>query len=93
MGLVNRLTEPGQALGTALELAEQLSRLPQRCMREDRLSAYEQAALPLDEALRNEFRHGMASLSSPEFVEGLRNFAAGAGRHGGEVKPPGGGGP
>ena len=54
MGLANRLTEPGQALAGALELAHELSRFPQRCLRSDRLSSYSQWNLDLDTALREE---------------------------------------
>src|SRR5438132_3637813 len=45
MGLANRLAEPGQSLAAAVALAHELSRLPQRCLRSDRLSAHEQWAL------------------------------------------------
>ena len=40
MGLANRLVEPGTALEAAVTLAQSLARLPQGCMRSDRLSAY-----------------------------------------------------
>jgi enoyl-CoA hydratase len=82
MGLVNRVVAPGQALAAAVALAESLAALPQRCLREDRRSAYEQSGMSLEEALRNELRHGMASLASPELLEGLEAFATGEGRHG-----------
>jgi len=88
MGLVNRLVEPGAALAAALTLAHELSRLPQRCLREDRLSSYEQWSLPLDEALRHEFRHGFAVVNSGETAEGVARFAAGGGRHGTPATPP-----
>jgi len=86
MGLVNRLVEPGQALASALVLAGELCRLPQDCMRHDRLSVYEQAGLPLGEALAREFEHGVESLSSREFIDGVRGFTEGRGRHGGRVE-------
>lgn len=82
MGLANRLTEPGKALEAALELARDLDRYPQRCLRSDRLSAYEQWALPLEEALRNETRRGRTVIDSGETRAGASRFAAGAGRHG-----------
>lgn len=82
MGLVNRLVEPGQALPAAVELARAVARHPQTCLRQDRLSAYEQCALPLDEALANELRRGQESLRSPELLEGVGRFLAGAGRGG-----------
>jgi len=82
MGLVNRLTESGQALAGAMELARTLSAFPQRCMRSDRLSCYEQWSLPADEAMRNEYRRGMAVLRSGETAAGAQRFASGEGRHG-----------
>lgn len=82
IGLANRLAEPGRALEVALELAEQLTRFPQRCLRSDRRSAYEQWGLPFDEAMRNEFRLGMATIESGETRAGASRFAAGKGRHG-----------
>jgi enoyl-CoA hydratase len=82
MGLVNRLVEPGQTLSTAIELAEQMCKFPQRCLRSDRLSAYEQWGLTEEQAMRNEFRRGMEVVSSGETLEGAAGFAAGMGRHG-----------
>jgi enoyl-CoA hydratase len=82
MGLANRLVEPGGALEAAVELARQLARFPQTCLRADRLSSYEQWGLPLADALRNEYRHGGRVLESGETLAGARRFAAGAGRHG-----------
>ncbi|MCB0976996.1 MAG: crotonase/enoyl-CoA hydratase family protein [Acidimicrobiales bacterium] len=82
MGLANRLVEPGRALDAAIELAEQLAAFPQRCLRSDRLSSYEQWPLPLEEAISAEYRHGIATIESGETLEGAARFAAGAGRHG-----------
>ena len=82
MGLANRIVGVGQALDAAMELASALAALPQTCMRSDRLSSYEQWALGIGEATRNEFRRGMEVLASGETVSGARRFSAGAGRHG-----------
>ncbi|MSP62298.1 MAG: crotonase/enoyl-CoA hydratase family protein [Myxococcales bacterium] len=82
IGLCNRVVEPGQALAAAVELAAQIARFPQRCMRGDRLSAYEQWTLPLEGALQNELRHGMAAITSGETATGAALFTGGAGRHG-----------
>lgn len=82
MGLVNRLTETGYALEGALELARALCAFPQRCMRSDRLSAYEQWGRDQDSAMRNEFRRGKEVVDSGETVAGASRFAAGEGRHG-----------
>ena len=82
MGLVNRVVEEGAALDAALDLAAQLARFPQQCLRSDRLSAYEQWDLPLEAALHNEFTHGLQVIASQETVTGATRFASGAGRHG-----------
>jgi enoyl-CoA hydratase len=82
MGLVNRLTEPGNALTTAVGLAHDLSALPQVCSREDRASSYEQWGLSLSDALRNEHEHGLTSLASDDFRANVSRFTQGEGRHG-----------
>ncbi|MFI7632697.1 crotonase/enoyl-CoA hydratase family protein [Nonomuraea sp. NPDC049400] len=79
-GLANRLVPDGTARVRAEELARELARFPQTCLRGDRLSALEQAGLSEEEAMRNELRHGLVSL--PDAVGGAARFAAGAGRHG-----------
>lgn len=82
MGLVNRLVERGQALPAAIDLARQIAAFPQACLRSDRRSSYEQWAIPLDAALRNEFRRGMEVIASGETEAGAGRFASGKGRHG-----------
>jgi enoyl-CoA hydratase len=81
MGLVHRVAPTGTARQAAEELALQIARFPQECMRHDRLSAYEQEGMTLDEALSNEFRHGLHSLGDA-MGEGARRFVGGSGRHG-----------
>ena len=80
IGLVNRVVPAGASLGAAQELAAELARFPQRCMREDRLSALEQEGLSETEALAAELEHGRRSLL--EVQAGLERFRSGAGRHG-----------
>ncbi len=82
MGLANRLVANGTALAAAMDLADQLSGFPQRCLRSDRRSSYEQWGMGLDEALLNESVLGLRTLRSGESREGAARFAAGAGRHG-----------
>ena len=82
MGLANRLVEPGNALEEALVLAGQLAAFPQRCLRSDRLSSYQQWTLPLDDALVLETRLGADVIRSGETLEGATRFAKGEGRHG-----------
>lgn len=82
MGLANRVVEPGTALDAAVELAASLAAFPQRCLRSDRLSSYDQWSLDLDDALLTEYRHGIATIESGETLEGATRFASGEGRHG-----------
>lgn len=73
MGLVNRVVPAGTARAAAEAWAAELSALPQVCMRQDRLSAYEQASMSLDDALANELRRGLTSLTAGA-VEGAERF-------------------
>jgi enoyl-CoA hydratase len=82
MGLANRVVEPGTALAQARELAKQIAGFPQRCMRSDRISAYEGWTLALGDALKNEHRHGIETIRSGETRAGAERFASGVGRHG-----------
>ena len=83
IGLVERVVAPGEALAAARGLAAKLARLPQRCLREDRLSLLEQAGPAEADALANELVHGRRALA--EAAEGLARFRGGAGRHGSAV--------
>jgi enoyl-CoA hydratase len=84
IGLVDRVVPPGEARFAAEALAHELSRLPQVCLRQDRLSLLEQEGLDEEDAMRNELRHGLVSLGA-DALEGAARFASGAGRHGGTV--------
>jgi enoyl-CoA hydratase len=87
MGLVNRMVQSGEALNAAFELAQEIAALPQKCMRSDRLSAYEQWSLPTEQAMWNEFRRGVQVIESGETRHGAKRFAGGHGRHGTKVAP------
>jgi len=80
IGLVNRVVPDGSSRAVAEELARELARFPQTCMREDRLSLLEQQGLTEAEAMASELEHGVRSLA--EVQSGLERFRAGAGRHG-----------
>jgi len=82
MGLANRIAPSGKALDTAIDLAEQIARHPQRCMRSDRRSAIEQWGMPEDQAMRNELQLGIETIESGETVAGATRFREGEGRHG-----------
>ncbi|MDF2707185.1 MAG: enoyl-CoA hydratase [Nonomuraea muscovyensis] len=79
-GLANRVVPAGTARRHAEELARELARFPQECLRGDRMSVLEQEGLDEEAALRNELRHGLRSL--PGAAGGAARFAAGEGRHG-----------
>lgn len=82
IGLANRLVPAGEALQAAAQLAREIAAFPQLCMRNDRLSAYEQWGVTMNDALDNEFKRGSAVVRSGETVTGATRFADGAGRHG-----------
>ncbi|MEA2646610.1 MAG: enoyl-CoA hydratase [Chloroflexota bacterium] len=82
IGLADRVVPDGRALPAAVGVAEQLAELPQACLRSDRLSAYEQWGMEMGDALRNEYRHGLATVESGETQAGASRFAGGMGRHG-----------
>jgi len=81
-GLANRVVPADALQSTAEALALQIAETPQTCMRGDRRSAYEQWNMREDEAIANEFRHGMTTFASGETSAGAMQFREGAGRHG-----------
>lgn len=84
MGLVNRVVPTGMARRSSEQLAKELARLPQSCLRSDRMATLLQfdEPKPIDEALRREFQLGMQTILSGETVGGATAFASGEGRHG-----------
>ena len=82
MGLVNRLSEPGEALADAKTLAQELAELPPRCMQSDLRSTKDQWDLDMDDALAREAEVALQTIMSGETREGAIRFAQGAGRHG-----------
>ena len=79
-GLVNRVVDDGEARTAAERLAAEIAAFPQLCMRQDRMSLLEQEGMSEADAMANELRHGMTSLT--EVAQGVSRFVAGAGRHG-----------
>jgi enoyl-CoA hydratase len=82
MGLANRVVDVGASRSEAEKLAKEIAVFPQTCMKEDRLSAYEQFGLSLKAAMDSEFKHGLKTLESGETFEGAARFSKGKGRHG-----------
>jgi len=82
IGLVDRVVPNGHARAAAEQLAREIAALPQACLRSDRQSALEGLSLSQQEAMANEFRHGMAVLAGADVTDGVSRFRGGAGRGG-----------
>lgn len=82
IGLATEVVPNGEARRRAEELAAELARFPQICLRSDRRSVYAGWGLELDDALRLEGALGLDVIRSGETRAGAERFAAGAGRHG-----------
>ena len=74
------MCDDGKALDTALELARELARFPQGCMRADRLSAMRQWSLGPEAALASEWKS--ADQFRREGQAGAARFSSGKGRGG-----------
>ena len=81
MGLANRVVKSSELRAEAKKLALQIGEFPQTCMRNDRRSAYQQWGMSEADAISNEFKLGVETLSSGETVAGAARFAGGEGRH------------
>jgi enoyl-CoA hydratase len=74
MGLASRVVPDGTSRAAAEELALAIAALPQACLRNDRVSAYEQQGASIERAMQREFELGMKTMS--EGIERLSGFAA-----------------
>jgi len=81
-GLANKIVNDGTSREEAEKLANEIAQFPQICLRNDRLSTYEQFGLELKQAMKNEFGYGLKTLKSGEFLEGSKEFIKGKGKHG-----------
>lgn len=81
MGLANRVVPDGQARAAAEELAQQIARFPQLCLRVDRRSAYASFDAEMTLALQAEAVVGAAPVREGA-QEGAGRFAGGRGRSG-----------
>lgn len=81
IGLAEKIVPQGQARAAAEEMAAEIARFPQACVRADRCSVYLQHGRPVREALEREWTN-----SSPVFEAegkaGAARFASGKGRGG-----------
>jgi len=81
IGLCEYVVEDGQCREKAEELAHQIARFPQTCVRADRRSAIRQHGLPVRDALVQEWYNGRQALIE-DGVAGAARFKDGLGRHG-----------
>ena len=81
IGLCERVVPNGKAREAAEEMAREIARFPQECMRADRRSVYLQHGLPVREALEREWYNGLDALKK-EGIAGAQRFTDGLGRHG-----------
>jgi enoyl-CoA hydratase len=82
MGLANEVVKSGQSKSRAQEMALFISHFPQVCLAHDRTSLYEGLGLKIQDAMTNEFRHGLETIQTGEIVHGVSRFKNGKGRHG-----------
>lgn len=81
-GLLNRLVKNGTVLEETEKLALEISSFPEECMKNDRLSSYDQFGLSQKEAIEKEFSYGLKTLSTKEYLTGSTKFSQGLGKHG-----------
>lgn len=82
-GVANRIVATGTAYGQAVNLAKEIVKFPQDCLRVDRNSAYNAtfSAKNLEDAMEFESQNA-ANVLTTEAIEGAKKFAAGLGRGG-----------
>ena len=81
IGLCEYLTPKGGARAKADELAHEIARFPQTCVRADRRSVIKSHGLPVRDALIQEWYNGREALVK-DGVAGASRFRDGLGRHG-----------
>jgi enoyl-CoA hydratase/carnithine racemase len=81
IGLAERIVPHGAAREAAEDMAQQIARFPQECVRSDRLSAYRAWGKSVREGLESEWATS-AGIVKAEGIRGATRFAEGKGRHG-----------
>jgi enoyl-CoA hydratase len=81
IGLCEYVTAKGGARGKAEELAREIARFPQACVRADRRSAIASYGLDVRTALTQEWYNGRPALIA-DGISGAHRFKDGLGRHG-----------
>jgi len=81
IGACEKVVAHGESRAAAENMAAEIARFPQVCVRVDRASVLRTYGHPVREALRLEWEHGQKALVK-EAAAGAARFAAGKGRHG-----------
>jgi enoyl-CoA hydratase len=81
IGLCEYIVEDGSSREKAEELANEIAKFPQNCLRVDRNSIKNQNNLTIKEGLEYEW-HNSIKACSEEGIKGARRFTQGYGRHG-----------
>jgi len=81
IGACERLAAHGKAREVAEQLAHEIARFPQGCVRSDRMSVYRQHGLSVRKALETEWQTSI-DIVTAEGISGAGRFSAGKGRHG-----------
>lgn len=87
IGLANRTCAAGDAVETAVALADEISAFPRTTMLADRAGVLAAFDLDLDAALMAEHDRGTAAIRDGGMADGLRRFESGAGRGGRFERP------
>ena len=81
IGLCEYVVENGKSRDKAEEIAHQIARFPQSCLRADRRSAIRQHGLSVSEGLIQEWKNSLPELRKGG-LDGAAQFKNGKGRHG-----------
>ncbi|MFK7801148.1 MAG: crotonase/enoyl-CoA hydratase family protein [Anaerolineae bacterium] len=81
IGLCEYVVDDGQARAQAEELAHEIAKFPQSCMRADRRSAINQHGLSVRMALKQEWVNSREEVQNGG-LDGAARFSSGLGRHG-----------
>jgi len=81
-GLANKIVDINKSRIEAERLAREIAAFPQICLKNDRLSAYDQFGLNIKDAMVKEFEYGLNTLESGEYLKGTQSFVRGKGKHG-----------
>jgi enoyl-CoA hydratase len=81
IGACEKLAPHGRAREVAEEMANEIARFPQECVRADRASVYRAYGLPVRKALESEWQTS-AGIVAAEGIAGATRFKQGKGRHG-----------